>query len=186
MSVGNLSKGHSRPISTSGIYTLTAGDVEGIDVNVSYDETTTGTATGLTLSKLRAVRATMERLEGVGEDQILDCWITSSQAQQLLKIEEIINSDYAVRKALAEGSVTTFMNFRFRRSELLLGSGTSGDPRQCIVALPNSVKVAYGKNLTFDMWRLTGKKNIPYMYLCVGMDAVRMWGETVARVNCID
>jgi hypothetical protein len=186
ITVGNLSKGNARPITTAGDYVLTAGDVEGIDVNVSYGHATPGTADALTLAKLKAARFTMERLEGVSEDEVLDCWITSSQAQQLLEIDEVINSDYAVRKALAEGSVTTFMNFRFRRSERLRGSGTSADPRQCVVAKKNSMIVGYSKNLTFDMWRDTSKRNIPYMYLFLGMDAVRMWGEVTCKINCID
>lgn len=186
VTVGALSAGHSRPITTAGRYTLTAGDYEGIDVNVSFDNTTTGTATGLTLDKLKAARFTMERLESVTEDEVLDCWITSSQAEQLLGIDEVINSDYAVRKALAEGSATTFMNFRFRRSELLHGSGTSGDPRQCIIAKRDSMKVAVSQTIQLDIWKDTSKRNIPYIYNKLGMDAVRMWGECTCKVNCID
>jgi hypothetical protein len=186
ITVGALSKGNARPIATAGNYVLTAGDVEGIDINVSFGHATPGTADTLTLAKLKAARFTMERLEGITEDEVLDCWITSSQAEQLLGISEVINSDFAVRKALAEGKVTTFMGFRFRRSERLRGAGTGADPRQCIVAKRDSMIVGYSKNLTFDMWRDTAKRKIPYMYLFLGMDAVRMWGETTCRINCID
>ena len=186
ITVGALSAGNARPITTAGKYALTAGDFEGIDIDASFDYTTTGVDSGITLDKLKAARFTMERLEAVSEDEVLDCWITSDQARQLLSIDEVINSDYATRKALAEGSATTFMNFRFRRSERLLGSGTGADPRQCIVAKKNSVVVGYSKNLTFDMWRDTAKRNIPYMYLFLGMDAVRMWGESTCRLNCLD
>lgn len=194
ITVGNVSKGHSRPISTAGDYVLEAGDVEGIDVAVDYVEVDedggggVGVAAdqGITLGKLRAARFTMMRLEGITEDETLDCWITSDQAKQLLKIDEIINSDYAVRKALAEGSATTFMGFRFRQSELLRGSGTSADPRQCIVAKKESVLTAYSQQLNFDMWNLTGKRRIPYMYLSLGMEAVRMWGEITCKLNCLD
>ena len=185
ITVGALSAGNARPITTAGLYSLTAGDYEGIDVAVDFDYTL-AVNSGITLDKLKAARFTMERLESVTEDEVLDCWITSDQARQLLAIDAVINSDYAVRKALAEGSATTFMNFRFRRSERLLGAGTSGDPRQCIVAKKNSMIVGYSKNLTFDMWRDTAKRNIPYMYLFVGMDAVRMWGESTCRINCLD
>jgi hypothetical protein len=186
ITVGALSAGNARPITTAGKYALTAGDYEGIDIDCSFDYTTTGTDSGITLDKLKAARFTMERLESVSEDEVLDCWITSDQARQLLAIDEVINSDFATRKALAEGSATTFMNFRFRRSERLLGSGTASDPRQCIVAKKNSMVVGYSKNLTFDMWRDTAKRNIPYMYLFLGMDAVRMWGECTCRINCLD
>jgi hypothetical protein len=78
------------------------------------------------------------------------------------------------------------MGFRFRRSERLKGSGTEADPRQCIIAKKQSMKVAYSKNLSFDMWKLPGKRNIPYMYLSLGMNAARMWGECTIRLNCLD
>ena len=186
ITVGAMSAGTSRPITTTGKFALTAGDYEGVDINVSYDLTTTGTATGLTLDKLKAIRLTAERLEGIQEGDMLDMWITANQASQLLNIAEMVNMDYTTRAALQEGRVTQFMGFNFRRCEFLLGSGTAGDPRQCIVSRPDTMKVAYSKNLTFDMWKLTAKKNIPYMYLSLGMDAVRMWGETAFRVNCLD
>jgi len=194
ITVGALSSGTSRPITTAGDYTLTAGDYEGIDIAVDYvesDENAGGgagvaTAQGISLGKLRAARRTMERLESIEEGEVLDVWITSDQSAQLLKIPEIINLDYTTRAALQEGKATTFMGFRFLRCERLLGTGTSGDPRQCIIAKKQAVKVAYAKDLTFDMWKLPGKRNIPYMYLSLGMDAVRMWGECVIRLNCLD
>lgn len=194
ITVGNLSKGTSRPITTAGDYVLQAGDSEGIDIAVDYvesDEDAGGgagvaTAQGITLGKLRAARRTFERLEAVGDGEILDCWITSDQAAQLLKIPEVINLDYTTRAALQEGKAVSFMGFRFLRCERLKGSGTAADPRQCIIAKKQAMKVAYSKNLTFDMWKLPGKRNIPYMYLSLGMDAVRMWGECTLRLNCLD
>jgi hypothetical protein len=190
--VGEISKGHSRPITHTGtdpsvsIHRMVAGDYEGIDVPVDYDASGTPADSGITLEKLRAVRTTMERLEAIEQGEVLDCWITSDQADQLLSIDKVINADYAIRSALAEGRAATFMGYRFLRSERLKGSGTAADPRQCIVAKQSSMILAYSQQLTFDMWRDTSKRNIPYMYLFMGMDAVRMWGECTARVNCLD
>lgn len=186
ITVGAISKGHSRPIATAGRYSLTAGDYEGIDVAVDYVDTGTPTASGITLAKLKAARFTMQRLEAVTQDEVLDCFITSSQAEQLLGIEEIINSDYAIRKALAEGNVTTVLGFRFIQCERLRGSGTSGDPRQCIISRKSSFKLAVAKELEMNMWRDTSKKNIPYIYFKLCADGTRMWGETTLRLNCLD
>jgi len=186
ISVGSISKGNSRPIVTDARYELIAGDVEGVDVAVDYVDTGAPAASGITLAKLKAIRFTMQRLEAIGQTEVLDCYITSAQAEQLLGIEEIINSDYAVRQALAEGNTVTFMGFRFINTERLLGSGTSGDPRQCIVAKQMSMKVALAQTLTVDMWRDSSKKNIPFIYFKLCMDATRMWGEVTGRINCLD
>jgi hypothetical protein len=186
ITVGEVSRGHSRPISTGGNYVLEPGDAEGIDIAVDYVDTGAPSDSGLTLAKLKAVRFTMMRLEAISQNETLDCYITSAQAEQLLGIEEIINSDYAVRKALAEGQVVTFMGFRFINTERLLGAGTSVDPRQCIVAKRNSMKLGMASSLKADIWRDSSKKNVPYLYQQVCMDATRMWGEVTARLNCLD
>jgi len=187
ITVGEVSRGHSRPIVTGGKYVLDTGDYEGIDIAVDFVDSGTATNTGITLAKLKAARYTMTRLEGIGQNEILDCYITSAQAEQLLGIDEVVNSDYAVRKALAEGAVVTFLGFRFINSERLRGAGTAADPRQCIIAKRDSLRwgVLDG-GLMADVWRDTGKKKAPYIYTKLWMDAVRMHGETTVKLNCLD
>lgn len=184
INVGNLSKGHSNPIKTAGKYNLVAGMTEGISVAKDYVRQGTAADSGLTLDKLRAVRATMLRLEAITQDQTLDCWVTERQIDDLLSIEEVINADYAVRKALAEGQVTTFMGFRFRHSERLQQDADGA--RRCIVATPSAALVSYAKTLSLDVWRDSSKKNIPYIYFKLCLDATRMWGELTAEVKCVE
>lgn len=187
ITVGAVSSGHSRPITTTGKYVLTAGDFEGIDIAVDYVDSGSDVNSGLTLGKLKAARFTMMRLESLHQNELLDCWITSAQAEQLLGIDEVINADYAVHKALAEGNAVTFMGFRFIQNERLRGAGTSGDPRQCIIAKRESVR--YGTldgGLQADVWRDTGKKKAPYIYTKLWAEAVRMHGEITCKLNCLD
>jgi hypothetical protein len=186
ITVGELSKGASNPITTAGNYTLAAGDVEGIDIAVDYNPGGVATNSGITLDKLKAIRYTMMRLEAITQEEVLDVWLGASQFEQLLGIDEVINSDYAIRKSLAEGNITTFMGFRFRHYERLLGSGTAGDPRQCIIAKKQGLVFSQAKTLSLDIWKDSGKKNIPYIYFALQADAVRMQGECVARLNCLD
>lgn len=186
ITVGNLSKGASNPITTVGDYQLDAGDVEGIDIAVDYNPGGAATNSGITLDKLKAVRYTMMRLEAISQEEVLDVWLGASQFEQLLGIDKVINSDYAVRKSLAEGNITTFMGFRFRHFERLKGAGTSGDPRQCIIAKKEALIFSQAKSLSLDIWKDTGKKNIPYVYFALQADAVRMHGECVAKLNCLD
>lgn len=181
--VGAYSKGHSNPITTAGAYHLQAGAYEGINVGIRYDKTAAGTADlGLTLDKLRAVRATMLRLDAIQQDTTLNMFLPAKGFDDLLQIDEVINSDYAVRKSLAEGSITTFMGFRFIHAERLPYMA-SGAGYRCLVLLPKALKLAIGRNLVSDMWRDTGKKNIPYIYFKMSVGASRMWGEVAAEVE---
>ena len=160
----------------------TSGNVEGIDIAKDYTGSTAADA-GITLAKLKAVRTTMLKLDAISQDEVLNCFISAKQFEQLLGITEIINSDYAVRKSLAEGSVTTFMGFRFIHCERLpLAAGV----RSCYVFKPRAIKLAIGTDITADMWRLPEKKNIPYIYTKLGMGTARMWGENLAKVNCVE
>lgn len=166
----------------SGTYlSLTAGNVEGIDVAVDYTGSVAANA-GLSLPKLKAIRETMLGTEAIDQDTVINFVIGRKQITDLLSINEVINSDFNAH-LLAEGKVSTFMGFRFILSNRLPLVGSS---RQCFAFLPQSFKLALSKEPNVDMWRLTGQKNIPYIYLAMGMGGTRMWGETLARVNCYE
>jgi hypothetical protein len=125
----------------------------------------------------------MLKLDAISQDEVLNCFISAKQFENLLGITEIINSDYAVRKSLSEGSVTTFMGFRFIHCERLpLASGV----RSCFVFKPKALKLAISQDITADMWRLPAKKNIPYLYTKFGVGTSRMWGECLARIGCAE
>lgn len=182
ISVGAYSKGHSNPIKTVGHYTLVAGDFEGIHIGRRYDGGAGSTDRGLTLEKLKAIRYTMMRLDAITQDTTLTCLIPSKGFDDLLKIDEVINSDYAIRKSLAEGSITTFMGFRFVHAERLPYTA-DGNGYRCLVHLPRAFKLAISKSLNIDMWRDPGKKNIPYIYMKMGCGGTRMWGEVCAELE---
>ena len=196
ITVGNLSKNDANPItSTYDVSTkangieVVGGNTEGFSIGASYDETPTGSSTGLglTLEKLKAARRTMLPLEAINQDDIVNCFLTSTQFNDLLGIDEIINSDFAVRKALAEGSVTTFMGFRFIQTERLgMTTDNNADERRVIVATPRALKLSVGSALKGDMWRVPAKKNIPYIYFKLAAEASRMWGEVTGEIRCVE
>ena len=196
ITIGNLSKNDANPITATydastkanGIE-IVAGNTEGFSIGASYDETPTGSSTGLglTLEKLKAARRTMLRLEAINQDDIVNCFLTSTQFNDLLGIEQIINSDFAVRKALAEGSVTTFMGFRFIQTERLgMTTDNNADERRVIVCTPRALKLSVGSALKGDMWRVPAKKNIPYIYFKLAAEASRMWGEVTGEIRCVE
>jgi len=180
VTVGSVSNAASGYVAST-YHNLETG-TEGIDVDYRYTGTT-GASSGLTLKKLKAVRTTMMKLYGITQDEVLPCFISAKQFEDLLGIDEVINSDYAVRKSLSEGAVTTFMGFRFIHCERLPLNSTI---RSCFVFKPRAVKIAISQDITADMWRLPAKKNIPYIYVKLGIGGTRMWGENLARIGCAE
>lgn len=185
ISVGAYSAGHTNPITTAAPFQLISGNYEGIHVGVQYDGTGSGsTDLGLTLEKLKATRQTMMRLDALRQDETLTAFLTAKQFDDLLGIDEVINSDYSTRKNLAEGNVTTFLGFRFVHAENL-PTNSEGD-RRVMVFKPSAVKLAIGKALTADMWLDTARKKIPYIYFKQSLGGSRMWGEVAAELVCAE
>jgi hypothetical protein len=184
--IGSLSNGSSNKItSTAGRYTLVPA-AEGISVGADFDGST-GTASGLTIEKLKALRTAMLRIEAIQQDDILPMVMTSYQFEDLLGEEAVINADYSVRKNLAEGNVTTFMGYRFILSERLpLSSGAGGDERRCMVFTPKAIKLTIGEDLKGNMWKDSSKKNIPYIHFKQSIGASRMWGEVAGEIRCLE
>lgn len=184
VTVGALSNGSSNKIAaTAGRYTLAAGNKEGVSVGANFG----ATGAGLTIEKLKALRTAMLRIEAIQQDDVLPALLTSYQFEDLLGEDEVINSDYSVRKNLAEGNVTTFMGFRFILCERLpLSSGGSGDERRCMVFTPKALKLTIGEDLKGDLWKDPSKKNIPYMYFKQSIGASRMWGEVAGEIRCTE
>jgi len=176
--VGTKSAGD---ITAAGDYVVAGGETEGFSVGGDF-----GTASsGLTLAKLRAARRTMLRLHAIDQDEIVNCFVSAKQLDDLLGITEVVSSDFAVRKSLAEGSVTTFMGFRFIHTERLpLSTGSDGDERRCIISTPKALKLSTGTALKGDVWRVPAKKNIPYVYFKLCAEASRMWGEVSGEIRC--
>jgi hypothetical protein len=180
--VGALSAGN---ITSTGNYVLDTGNTEGFSIGANYTNGSAG-AYGLTVDKLLAARATMLRLHAIDQDEVVNCFIGARQFEDLLNEDKIINSDYAVRKSLAEGNITTFMGFRFIHTERLplYTAGDDDDERRVIVATPKALKMSIGTGLKGDMWRDPSKKNAPYLYYKLCADATRMWGEVAGEIRC--
>lgn len=178
--VGGKSAGD---ITAAGDYVVAGGETEGFSVGANFG--TTGA--GLTLAKLRAARTTMLKLHAIDQDEIVNCFVSAKQLDDLLGITEVVSSDFAVRKSLAEGSVTTFMGFRFIHTERLpLSTGSAGDERRVIIATPKALKLSTSTALKGDVWRVPAKKNIPYVYFKLAAEASRMWGEVSGEIRCTE
>ena len=193
INVGSLTIGAGQARDGGNIITATTpgfaidstANTEGFVIGANYVSSGTAAPSGLTLAKLRAARIAMLKLNAIDQDEIINCFVTSKQIDDLLGITEVVSSDFAVRKALVEGNVVTFMGFRFIVCERLpLYNGTNDDERRVIVATSKALKMSVGTGLKGDMWRDPSKKNIPYIYYKLCADASRMWGEVAGEIRC--
>jgi hypothetical protein len=165
-------------ISTGGNFTLTAGNVEGIDVATDY---ITGGNTNITLQKMIGVRETMLTLESIEEDDQLTWFLAPNQAAELLRIAQINDGDFNTTRVLANGRVSSFMGFNFVYTNLL---PVASNIRDNYVLGPKAIKLAMSKDIEVDIFRRPDKKNIPWIMVKLGLGATRMWGEHTAKVRC--
>lgn len=183
ITVGEISNGSSNKITaTGGRYVLKSGNYEGVSVGSNFSLSGAGTY-GLTIDKLKAIRTAMLRLEAIDENTALDCSMTSTQWEELLAFDEIINADYSVKKSLAEGNPTSILGFNFKLTERL---PIVGDERRVRVSLPMAQKLTIGQELVGDIWRLSGKKKAPYIYYKQTIGTSRMWGEVAGEIRCTE
>jgi len=177
--------GSSSGITTAGKFSVVAGaNKEGFSIGSNYVDSGTSAASGLTLAKLRAARTTMLRLQAIDQDEVVNCFVSAKQIDDLLGITEVVNSDYAVRKSLVDGNVTSFLGFRFIQTERLPQDDAGA--RRVIVATPKALKLSIGTALKGDVWRVPAKKNIPYVYFKMCAEASRMWGEVSGEIRCAE
>lgn len=184
---GNITTTYHGDNNPNGILVEGTANTEGFTIGSNYVSSGSAAESGLTLDKLRAARNIMLRLHAIDQDEVINCFVGAQQLDDLLNINEVINSDFSVRKNLAEGNVVSFMGFRFIHTERLpLSNGSDANERRVIVSLPKALKLSTGEGLKGDMWRDPSKKNAPYIYYKLCADASRMWGEVSGEIRCAE
>ena len=109
-------------------------------VAVNYVESGSAANSGLTIAKLRAAKFILDSND-VDEEEERIIVVSAKQLQDLLRTTEITSIDYNSVKALVDGTVNTFMGFKFRRTQLLpLASAT--DVRSVYVYVKSGVILA--------------------------------------------
>lgn len=180
ITVGAISNENGQ-IVTGGDFTVTAGNVEGIDV--AADFRSSGTTTNITTDKLISIRETLLSLEACNETDMLPMLVSPNQQSALLRESgnRVTSVDFNTERTLVNGFVDTWLGFKFIYTNRLPKTGSI---RSCFVLGPKGMKLGISKDLNVDIYRRPDKKNIPYILIKMGMGVSRMWGEHVVRVRC--
>lgn len=150
-------------------------------IAVNYVESGGATNSNLTIAKLRRARYLMDSQEAQEDGENLVAVVHASQIQSLLRTTEVTSHDYNSVKALVAGEIDTFMGFKFIRMNRLPKSGNN---RNCLFFTRNALLLAIGTDIQVDVGPRRDKRNSTQVYVCMSMDAVRMWEEKVVSVLC--
>ena len=106
------------------------------------------------------------------------------QIQDLLNTTEVKSSDYNTVKALAQGSINSFLGFEFIMSTRLNMDGTHTDDRLCFAFTQDAVKLAIGADVKAKITERDDKSYATQVYYSMALGATRMEEQKVFQVPC--
>ena len=168
-----------------------AGDINLETTNVipaNFVETGSAEMSGMTLAKLRAVRAAFELSNAVRGDELVNLAITPIQKYELKALEQLQKSDYGLGMTLQDGNlVSEIMGIRFIVTNMLPMQEV-GSEKKLVRLNPawteDSVAMGIWDAPRFDVEKLQTK------YDAIGVDCQCMLGacrrrlEGVLTVHC--
>lgn len=153
----------------------------GQSIASNYVETGSTAQSGLTLGKLRRAKYLMDVSEVPDSDRYIV--IGAQQEQDLLRDNTLTSADFNTVKALVEGSVGTFLGFKFLKSQRLpVGTVSSvADIRSCFAFHKSAVKFAMSDRQT-RMDILPQRRHAMQIRSTMMLGAVRSENEKVVRI----
>ena len=135
---------------------------------------------GLTVAKLIFAK---KLLDAGSVDPSIQRYIVVSpeQIEDLLNTTSVTSSDFNTVKALATGTVDSFVGFKFIVSNRLKDDGTS---RQCYAWAQDGMKLAIGKDVQAQITQRADKSYATQVYYCASFGATRMEEAKVIQVLC--
>jgi hypothetical protein len=150
-------------------------------VAVNYVETGNTANSGLTIGKLRAAKYILDSSE-VDEEEERIIVVSAKQLQDLLRTTEITSADYNSVKALVDGSVNTFMGFKFRKTQLLPLT-VSSDVRMTYVYVKSGIVLAE-RGLKTHMDVRTDLSHSLQIRSVASLGATRLEEKKVVEIAC--
>ena len=135
---------------------------------------------GLTVAKLISAK---KLLDAGSVDPSINRYIVVSpeQIEDLLNTTSVTSADFNTVKALATGTVDSFVGFKFIVSNRLKDDGTS---RQCYAWAEDGMKMAIGKEPSAQITQRADKSYATQVYYCASFGATRMEEAKVIQILC--
>ena len=106
------------------------------------------------------------------------------QIQDLLNTTEVKSSDYNTDKALAQGSINSFLGFEFIMSTRLNFDATNTDDRLCFAFTQDAIKLGIGADVKAKITERDDKSYATQVYYSMALGATRMEEAKVFQVPC--
>jgi hypothetical protein len=151
----------------------------GQKIAANYVESGTAANSGLTIAKLRAAKFLFDSNE-VDEEEERIMVVSAKQLQDLLRTVEATSADYNTVRALVDGTLNTFMGFKFRRSQQL---PLATDIRSCFAYVKSGVILAE-RGLKTHMDIRTDLSHSLQIRSVASLAAVRMEEKKVVEIAC--
>lgn len=150
-------------------------------VAVTVGDTVNGsTACGLNVAKLRAAAKILNANEVPKEERYIA--ISAKQLDNLLGTTEVTSADYNNVKALVNGSVDSFMGFKFIPSERM--GVDSSTYRKVMCWHKNGLLLGVGRDVEARVDQLPTKGYSTQVYVSMGLGAVRMDEKMCVTILC--
>lgn len=138
--------------------------------------------TGFTLTKLKDALKKLKQAEAADEDDLFVVW-TYAQEEQFLGENQVASVDYNTQRVLVDGSVDSFLGFKFIRVERLpITSGT----RSCFAFARSGLLLAVGADLNAKITERDDKSYATQVYASMSIGATRMQEEKVVQIDCTE
>jgi len=138
---------------------------------------------GLTIDKLRSAKYILDNNDiDPSLKRFLVCG--PKQIQDLLEVTEVTSSDYAVVKALATGTIDSFLGFQFITSTRLNKDTTYTTDRLVFAFTEDAIKLALGKDVSAKISERADKSYSTQVYYAMDLGATRMEEEKVVQIPC--
>ena len=144
---------------------------------------TTDQSDGLTIAKLLSAKKILDNND---VDASIKRYIVCGpqQISDLLGTTQVTSSDFATVKALAEGSVNSFLGFEFIMSTRLNKDATHTSDRLVFAYTEDAVKLGIGKDISAKISERADKSYSTQVYYCMSLGAVRMEEKKVVQIPC--
>jgi hypothetical protein len=142
-------------------------------------DTGSGSATGLTIDKIAKAKAILDANEVEEEDRFFV--LSSAEVRTLMGTTQITSVDYNTVKALASGSIDSFLGFKFIRSERIPNASSI---RDCIAFQKKGLLLAVGMEPNIRIDERADKNYSTQVFASFCMGATRMEEERVVKVRC--
>lgn len=157
----------------------------GQTVAVDFVEAGGAANSNLTIGKLRRAMYLLEANDAIMDGEQVTVVAHPSQKQALLRTTEVTSEDYNTVKALVNGSVDSFLGFKFVWTTLASTEVVGGVTCRQALAYPASAGLlGVAENISVRIDELPTKRYSYQVYSTATFGATRMWGEKVVKILC--